>query len=105
LQLGGPPGEIRGLIGYAYAVSGNRTDAEKTIAELRALWPGHKHAALDLAVVSAGLGDKESALYWLGKAQEMHVSDLIGIGQDSRFVEVRSDQRFRVLVQRVGAPK
>jgi TolB-like protein/DNA-binding winged helix-turn-helix (wHTH) protein/Flp pilus assembly protein TadD len=105
LQLGGPPGEMRGLLGYAYAVSGNRTDAEKIIAELKALWPGHTHAALDLAVVFSGLGDKENALYWLEKAQEMHVSDLIGIGQDSHFVEVRSDRRFQALVQRVGAPK
>jgi TolB-like protein/DNA-binding winged helix-turn-helix (wHTH) protein/Flp pilus assembly protein TadD len=105
LQLGGPPGEMRGLLGYAYAVSGNRTDAEKIIAELKALWPGHTHAALDLAVVFSGLGDKENVLYWLEKAQEMHVSDLIGIGQDSHFVEVRSDRRFQALVQRVGAPK
>jgi len=96
---------MRGLLGYAYAVSGNRTDAERIIAELNALWPGHTHAALDLAVVFTGLGDKETALYWLEKAQEMHVSDLIGIGQDSHFVELRSDRRFQALVQRVGAPK
>ena len=105
LQLGGPPGEIRGLLGYAYAVSGNRTDAEKIIAELKALWPRHTHAALDLAVVFSGLGNKENALYWLEKAQEMHVSDLIGIRQDSHFVEVRSDPRFQALVQRADAPK
>jgi len=105
LQLGGPPGEVRGLLGYAYAVSGNRTDAEKIIAELKALWPRHTHAALDLAVVFSGLGNKENALYWLEKAQEMHVSDLIGIRQDSHFVEVRSDPRFQALVQRVDGPK
>lgn len=105
LQLGGPPGEMRGLLGYAYAVSGNRAGAEKIIAELKALWPRHTHAALDLAVVFSGLGDKENALHWLEKAQEMHVSDLIGIGQDSHFVILRSDQRFQALVQRVGAPK
>ena len=105
LQLGGPPGEMRGLLGYAYAVSGNRTDAEKIIAELRALWPGHTHAALDLAVVFSGLGDKENALSWLEKAQEMHVSDLIGIGNDSHFVELRSDRRFQALMQRLGVPK
>jgi TolB-like protein/DNA-binding winged helix-turn-helix (wHTH) protein/Flp pilus assembly protein TadD len=105
LQLGGRPDEMRGLLGYAYAVSGNRNDAEKTITELKALWPGHTHAALDLAVVFSGLGDKESTLYWLEKAQETHVSDLIGIGQDSHFAELRSDQRFQDLVRRVGAPK
>ena len=33
------------------------------------------------------------------------MSDLIGIGQDSHFVEVQSDRRFQALVQRVGAPR
>ena len=105
LQLGGPPGEIRGLLGYAYAVSGNRSDAGKMITQLRALWPSHAHAALDLAVVYSGLGDKENALYWLQKAEVAHVSDLIGIGQDPHFVEMRNDRRFQVLGQRVGAPR
>jgi tetratricopeptide (TPR) repeat protein len=105
LKLGGPPGEMRGLLGYAYAVSGNRADAEKTIVELKALWPKHAHAALDLAVVFSGLGDKENALYWLEKAKETHVADLTGIGQDPHFVDERSDRRFQALVQSVGAPK
>jgi len=104
LQLGGSPAEIRGLLGYAYAVSGNRADAEKTIAELKALLPQQSRAALDLAVVYSGLGDKESALSWLQKAQELHVSDLIGIGQDPHFVELRTDRRFQSLAQRVSPP-
>jgi TolB-like protein/DNA-binding winged helix-turn-helix (wHTH) protein/Flp pilus assembly protein TadD len=103
LQLGGPPAEIRGLLGYAYAVSGNRSDAEKTIAQLKELLPSHPRAALDLAEVFSGLGDKRSALYWLDKAQEAHVTDLIGIGQDSHLAELRSDPRFQAMVQRVGA--
>ena len=52
-----------------------------------------------MAVVFSGLGDKENALYWLGKAQQLHVSDLIGIGKDPHFVELRSDRRFQALVQ------
>jgi TolB-like protein/Tfp pilus assembly protein PilF len=105
LQLGGLPGEARGLLGYAYAVSGNRTDAEKMIAELKALLPGHTHAALDLAVVFSGLGDKENALYWLEQAQAMHVSDLVEIRQDPRFVEMRNDRRFQAVVQRLDGRK
>jgi TolB-like protein/DNA-binding winged helix-turn-helix (wHTH) protein/Flp pilus assembly protein TadD len=105
LQRRGPPEEIRGLLGYTYAVSGNRTGAETMIAELKSLWPAHTRAALDLAVVFSGLGDKESSLLWLKRAQKMHVSDLIGIGQDTHFVEVRGDPRFQALLQQVGAPK
>lgn len=105
LQLGGPPEEIRGLLGYTFAVLGNRTEAENMIAELRARWPAHTHAALDLAVVFSGLGDRENALYWLGQAQEAHVSDLMGMGRDPHFPKLRSDPRFRALMRQVGAPK
>jgi TolB-like protein/DNA-binding winged helix-turn-helix (wHTH) protein/Flp pilus assembly protein TadD len=104
LQLGGPPEEMRGLLGYAFAVSGDSANAGKMIAELKALWPAHTHAALYLAVVFSGLGDKENSLNWLAKAQEVHESDLVGIGRDSHFVEVRSDARFQALLHRVGAP-
>jgi TolB-like protein/DNA-binding winged helix-turn-helix (wHTH) protein/Flp pilus assembly protein TadD len=104
LQLGGPPEEMRGLLGYAFAVSGDSANAGKMIAELKALWPTHTHAALYLAVVFSGLGDKENSLNWLAKAQEVHESDLVGIGRDSHFVEVRSDPRFQALLHRVGAP-
>lgn len=104
LQLGGPPEEVRGLLGYTFAVSGDRVDAEKIIAELEAVFPAHTRAALDLAVVFAGLGDKEATLNWLEKAQQAHVTDMIGIGRDPHFGEVRGDRRFQVLLQRAGAP-
>ena len=104
LHLGGTPGEIRGLLGYAYAVSGDRQGAEQAIAGLKALWPEQPRAALGLAVVFSGLGDKENALYWLEQAYQMHVSDLIGIEQDPHFLQVRSDRRFQRLVQQLGSP-
>jgi TolB-like protein/DNA-binding winged helix-turn-helix (wHTH) protein/Flp pilus assembly protein TadD len=105
LQLGGAPGEMRGLLGFVYAATGDLRNAEKMIRELKQLWPGHAHAALDLAVVYSGLGQKSLALYWLGKASEKEVGDLIEVGQDPHFVALRSDQRFQGLVKQVGLPQ
>jgi TolB-like protein/DNA-binding winged helix-turn-helix (wHTH) protein/Flp pilus assembly protein TadD len=105
LQLGGPPGEMRGLLGYVYAVSGDTSNAEKIVGELKQLWPGHGHAALDLAVVYSGLGQKEQAMSWLEKANEKGVSDLIGIDQDIHFAALRNDERFKALVKQVGVPQ
>jgi tetratricopeptide (TPR) repeat protein len=105
LQLGGPPGEMRGLLGYVYAATGDLGNAEKMIRELKQLWPGHAHAALDLAVVYSGLGQKDQALYWLGKASEKEVGDLIEVGQDPHFVALLSDQRFQAIVKQVGVPQ
>jgi TolB-like protein/Tfp pilus assembly protein PilF len=105
LQLGGPPGEIRGLLGYVYAVTGDQGNAEKMIRELKQLWPAHAHAALDLAVIYSGLNQKDQAMYWLGKASEKEVGDLIEVGQDLHFAALRGDQRFQALVKQVGAPR
>jgi Flp pilus assembly protein TadD len=92
LQLGGSPGEMRGLLGYVYAATGDLGNAEKVIRELKQLWPGYARAALDLAVIYSGLGQKDEALYWLGKASEKEVGDLIEIGQDPHFGALRGDQ-------------
>ena len=105
LQLGGSPGEMRGLLGYVYAVRGDLGNAEEMIRELKQLWPGHARAALDLAVVYSGMGQKDQAMYWLGKASEKQVGDLVEVGQDPHFVALRSDQRFQALVKQVGVPQ
>jgi TolB-like protein/DNA-binding winged helix-turn-helix (wHTH) protein/Flp pilus assembly protein TadD len=105
LQLGGPSAEIRGLLGAAYAASGNRNEAQRMISELTALWPEQTHAALDLAVVFSAMDDTDNTFYWLEKAHEKHVSDLIGIGQDPHFVRMRADPRFQALVQGTGMPR
>jgi TolB-like protein/DNA-binding winged helix-turn-helix (wHTH) protein/Flp pilus assembly protein TadD len=105
LQLGGPPGEMRGLLGYVYAATGDLGNAEKMVRELKQLWPAHAHAALDLAVVYSGLGQKDQALYWLGKASEKDVGDVVALGQNPHFAALRSDQRFQALVKQVGAPQ
>jgi TolB-like protein/DNA-binding winged helix-turn-helix (wHTH) protein len=105
LQLGGSPGEMRGLLGYVYAATGDLGNAEKMIRELKQLWPGYARAALDLAVIYSGLSQKDQALYWLGKASEKEVGDLIEIGQDPHFEALRADQRFQGLVKQLGVPQ
>jgi TolB-like protein/DNA-binding winged helix-turn-helix (wHTH) protein/Flp pilus assembly protein TadD len=104
LQVGGSPSEYRGLLGYTYALSGDRPQAETMITEIKTFWPKEKRAALDLAVVFSGLGDKENALQWLQMAEQKHVADLIGVGQDARFADLRTDARFQALTRRVGGP-
>ena len=105
LQLGGSPGEMRGLLGYVYAITGDLGNAQKMIRELEQLWPGHTRAALDLAGIYSGLGQKDQAMYWLGKASEKEVGDLAVVGQDPHFAGLRTDQRFQALVKQVGAPQ
>jgi TolB-like protein/DNA-binding winged helix-turn-helix (wHTH) protein/Tfp pilus assembly protein PilF len=104
LQLGGAAGEMRGLLGYIYAITGDQQNAELMVKELKQLWPRHAHAALDLAIVYSGLGRKDQALDWLKKASDGNVGDIIAIGQDRHFDLLRSDSHFRALVKQAGWP-
>ena len=105
LQLGEFPEEVRGLLGYVYAISGDRANTDKMIRELKQVWPGHARAALDLAGIYSGLGQKDQAMYWLGKASEKEVGDLAVVGQDPHFAALNSDPRFQAFVKKVGAPQ
>jgi len=105
LQLGGFPEEVRGLLGYVYAITGDLTNTDKMIRELKQVWPGHERAALDLAGIYSGLGQKNQALYWLGKASEKEVGDIIEVGQDPHFVALRNDRRFQAFIKQVGVPQ
>jgi len=105
LQLGGAPEEIRGLLGYVYAISGDRANTEKMTHELKQAWPAHARAALDLAGIYSGLGQKDETLYWLGKASEKEVGDLAVVGQDPHFVALHGDPRFQAFVKKLGAPQ
>jgi len=105
LQLGGSPGEMRGRLGYVYATTGDVGHAGKMIHELKQLWPLQARAALDLAVVYSGLGQKDQALYWLQRAREKDVGDLVEVGQNPYFAALRGDERFEELVRQAGGPQ
>ena len=105
LQLGGFSDEVRGLLGYVYAISGDRANADKMTHELKQVWPAHARAALDLAAIYSGLGQKDQALYWLGKASEKELGDFAVIGLDPHFAVLHGDPRFQTFVKKVGAPQ
>jgi hypothetical protein len=61
-------------------------------------------SAYDIAVVYAGLGDREQALEWLGKALAERSMFVVHLRWDARLDPLRSDQRFTDLVTRLGIP-
>src|SRR5438045_9577298 len=57
----------RGLLGNAYALGGNRLEAQKILADLLEE-PEQAVAPYYIAIIYLGLNDKEKALEWLNKA-------------------------------------
>ena len=93
-----------GSLGHAYAISGNRAPAQKTLAELRELSTARYVAAHDIAVVHAGLGAKRQSLDWLEKGLEDRSFWMLYLKVDPRFDGLRGEPRFQNLIRRMGLP-
>src|SRR5262249_49195785 len=59
-------------LGRAYALTGDRNDAQKVIAELEARSRQSNVPSYNLAVIHAALGEKDRALELIEKAYEEH---------------------------------
>lgn len=93
-----------GLLGQAYATTGNRRDATRILAEVDAL---SKHAyvsPLTIALIHAGLRNNDEAFRWLEKAYEERSVWLVHLRDEPVFDTLRLDPRFADLVRRVGLP-
>lgn len=61
-------------------------------------------SAYDIAIVYAGLGDKDQAFTWLQKAINERSMFVVHMNWDARLDGLRADPRFAELVKQLGAP-
>jgi serine/threonine-protein kinase len=92
------------LRGYACAVAGRRTEAEKALAELGALSKRRYVSAFPIAWVYVGLGNKDRAFEWLEKAYGERAGMLVYLNVERAFDPLRSDPRFVDLLRRMKFP-
>ena len=92
-------------LGYAYAVSGRKAEARKILAELQSLSEHNYVPATDMALIYAGLGEKDMAFARLDKAYEEHSFSLSNLKVEPRFDPLRSDPRFADLLRSIGFPQ
>jgi tetratricopeptide (TPR) repeat protein len=92
----------KGPLGHAYAVSGRRAEAQKTLAELIEASKHRYISPWDMAQIYAGLDEKDQAFKWLEKAYQERVTPLLFLKVDENFSSLHSDPRFQNLLQRMG---
>src|SRR5213596_3074246 len=90
-----------GLLGYAYAISGDRPKAEQILRELEEMAKRQYVNSSAFAAIYLGLGEKEKALDWLDVAYENQESACWYLKVDPIYDSVRNEPRFQALVQRV----
>ena len=96
---------VMGHLGYYYAKTGRRDEARKLIEELQVLSKSRYVAAYWLAVIYAGLNEKDQAFTWLEKAYQDRSWWLVWLKTDPKVDGLRSDPRFADLMHRVGLPQ
>jgi serine/threonine-protein kinase len=94
--------EFLGGIGYVYAVSGRKADAQHVLDELAKQSERRHVSPCLMAFIHAGLGQTDPAFRWLEKAYEERSAWLVYAKVDPKYENLRSDPRFVNLLRRVG---
>ena len=91
-------------LAHAYAVGGNSGEVRKLLDELNEVSKRRYVPSYQLAVVYAGLDEKDSAFRLLENAYAERSGSLIYLNRDPRLKDLHSDPRFADLVRRIGLP-
>jgi len=91
-----------GMLARAYGLSGNKTEAEKILDQLKKLSQERYVSAYSFALAYLGMGDKEQAVRWLEQSyQDRAGSDIGYIRVDPLLDPLRRDPRFEALAEKI----
>jgi TolB-like protein/predicted Zn-dependent protease len=93
-----------GHMGNAYARMGRVAEAREMISELQKHVQDTGVGRYEIALVYAGLGEKDEAFAWMEKAFAARDKGLTYLKIDPCIDSLRSDSRYQALVRRVGLP-
>lgn len=98
-----PP--AKAALGYAYGATNKHDKAKKLLAEFEELFKQHKTSPYFIAMIYAGLRDKDQTFAWLDKAYYDRSRPLVtGLNVNPMWDGLRSDPRFVSLLQRMRLP-
>jgi serine/threonine protein kinase/tetratricopeptide (TPR) repeat protein len=105
LKLDPEHSEIWSALGHAYAISGKKTEARKVLDHLKELEARSYVAPYNVAVIYAGLGEKDQTFAWLEQAYKNRGYYLpVYLTTDARLDYLHADPRFTSLERRIGLP-
>jgi TolB-like protein len=102
LKLRGDSRECAWLMGHIYARSGKIDEAREVLDQLIEQSKKRYVSPCGFAFIHAALAEKDRAFTWLEKAFEQHCAELFDLKVEPKYDSLRSDARFRSLLQRIG---
>ncbi len=94
-----------GLLGYVYAKAGKKDDANKVLNQLLEFSKQGYTISVEIAVVYAGLEDKNKVFEWLEKGYDEQSTGLGYIKILHIWDGLRSDPRYTALLKKIGLEK
>ena len=91
---------FRGLLGFMLGRAGQRDEARRLLADLRARRERTGSGAFQVAMVHAGLGDLDETFAWLDRSVVDRSISVMIMGPT--FDDLHRDSRFRKLTDRLG---
>lgn len=99
---GGRGALINAALGYVYAISGRREEALQLLQQLQTFPANRDVSPFYLALINAGLGDKDQALKCLDDACEERYNWVVWLKTEPMLDSLRGDERFDELLRRIG---
>jgi TolB-like protein/DNA-binding winged helix-turn-helix (wHTH) protein/Tfp pilus assembly protein PilF len=94
--------QMLGALGHAYGASGNRSEAEKVLAQLMEQSKRQYVSPFYVAIVYVGLPENDKALDWLEKAYQDRSNAIVFGKVDPQLDPLRSTPRFQALLHRLA---
>jgi tetratricopeptide (TPR) repeat protein len=95
------PSSTLSMLAYIYGRSGQMAKAHQALIELEKLNRSRRVDPLLLAWAYLGPGNKDQALAWLESAYSQHSPELVALKVNPGYDPLRSDPRFKDLLERV----
>jgi DNA-binding winged helix-turn-helix (wHTH) protein/TolB-like protein/Tfp pilus assembly protein PilF len=102
VRLSGGDSSYEGSLGHAYALAGNVEQARRILGLLKQRSGRQYVPAYAVALIYAGLGDRDAAFEWLEKAYKDRSASMALLKVDPALNTLHSDPRFKELARRVN---
>lgn len=102
LTSGPANSKLHALRGFILATTGREVEARAVISTLENVSRTQYVPPYAIALVHAGLRDRDGALEWLERAYQAHDVHLVALPTDAKWDPLRHDARFAALIDRCG---